>query len=153
MIKNMDNQRICWWSALNKIDSLNCVHRQCGASQTINCFSWENANIIREQDETHFSNDTWNVTTWMWSQIDKNNAYKASCMCLDFFINLEIFRCCIGVRPLYLRGKILPVSVVYRDNDSLSRKVKFSGFLLFSCLTSSVLIITKDHTKSFFARS
>jgi hypothetical protein len=80
-------------------------------------------------------------------------SYNASCMCLDFFINLETFRCCMGVKPEYLRGKILPVSVVYRDSDSLSRKVKFSGFLLFSCLTSSVLMLKLNHKQRFFARS
>jgi hypothetical protein len=66
--------------------------------------------------------------------------YNESCMCLDFLISLEILRCCIGVKPEYFIGKIFTVSVVYRDKDSLSRKVKFSGFLLLMCLISSVLI-------------
>ena len=53
-------------------------------------------------------------------------------------MSFETLRCCIGVKPVYLRGKILPVSVVNRSSDSVSKKVKFSGFRLFVGLVSSV---------------
>lgn len=58
----------------------------------------------------------------------------------DFLINLETLRCCMGVKPVYFLGKILPVSVVNLDNDSTSKKVKFSGFRLFAGFVSSELI-------------
>ena len=64
-------------------------------------------------------------------------AYSANCMCLDFLISFDTLRCCMGVRPVYFRGKILPVSVVYLERASLSKNVYFSGFRLLAGWVSS----------------